>query len=70
MTDNSDGSECVPSTDTSYLIPSATQNAMYNVTVTYQATDGCDASSDIQFGKNIYKVFNPYNYNTSIDVYI
>ena len=41
------GSQCVSSAATSYLILNTVQNASYNITVTYQAADGCDTSSDI-----------------------
>ena len=42
------GSDCVSSTNTSYLITTtAVQNAAYIVIVTYQAADGCEASNNI-----------------------
>jgi len=49
VNDATGGPECVRLTDSSCLIPNAVQDATYNVTVTFQATDGCEASSYTSF---------------------
>jgi len=45
--DGTSGSVTAPPTNTSYDIADAVQNATYNVTVTYQTADECEASGDI-----------------------
>lgn len=53
---------------TSIEIRGAVPNATYNVTVTYQAADGCEASSDISVGKCTLKDLCTLDYrNITID---
>lgn len=53
-------------TVTSFLVQNVVQNATYNVTVTYQAAEGCEASSDILFGTFMLNNHCILNYSNTI----